>query len=42
MFFSSGTFNLADYGISWAITLLLLLIGIVLFSKVEKTFMDTV
>lgn len=30
------------YGISWVITLIVLFIGIMLFSKVEKTFMDTV
>ena len=30
------------YGISWAITLVVLFIGVMLFSKVEKTFMDTV
>ena len=30
------------YGISWAITFVVLFIGIILFSKVEKTFMDTV
>ncbi len=30
------------YGISWITTIVLLLIGIVLFSRVEKTFMDTV
>ena len=30
------------YGISWAITCGLLFAGIVLFSRVEKTFMDTV
>ena len=30
------------YGISWAVTLFLLFVGIVLFSRVEKTFMDTV
>jgi lipopolysaccharide transport system permease protein len=30
------------YGISWLITLIVLFIGILLFSKVEKTFMDTV
>jgi lipopolysaccharide transport system permease protein len=30
------------YGISWIITAVLLLLGIVLFSHVEKTFMDTV
>ena len=30
------------YGISWLVTLVVLFIGILLFSKVEKTFMDTV
>lgn len=30
------------YGISWIITIVVLFIGILLFSKVEKTFMDTV
>lgn len=30
------------YGASWIITLVVLFIGIMLFSKVEKTFMDTV
>ena len=30
------------YGISWGITAALLLLGLILFSKVEKTFMDTV
>jgi lipopolysaccharide transport system permease protein len=30
------------YGISWIITLVVLVIGVLLFSKVEKTFMDTV
>ena len=30
------------YGISWITTIVVLLLGIVLFSRVEKTFMDTV
>lgn len=30
------------YGVSWATTCVLLFLGIVLFSRVEKTFMDTV
>ena len=30
------------YGVSWIVTLALLFVGIVLFSRVEKTFMDTV
>lgn len=30
------------YGVSWIVTLLVLFLGVVLFSRVEKTFMDTV
>ena len=30
------------YGISWIVTLVVLFLGVVLFSRVEKTFMDTV
>ncbi len=30
------------WGISWIITLIVLVIGVILFSKIEKTFMDTV
>lgn len=30
------------YGISWITTIILLFIGVILFSRVEKTFMDTV
>ena len=30
------------WGISWAITIVVLFIGVILFSKIEKTFMDTV
>lgn len=30
------------YGISWIVTLVVLFIGVVMFSRVEKTFMDTV
>lgn len=30
------------YFVSWCVTLIVMLLGIVLFSKVEKTFMDTV
>lgn len=38
----TGTLNLKYWGLSWIITVIILFIGIVLFSKVEKTFMDTV
>ena len=30
------------YGISWIVTIVVLFLGVVLFSRVEKTFMDTV
>ena len=30
------------YGVSWIVTIVVLFLGIVLFSRVEKTFMDTV
>lgn len=38
----SGTFYAGYWGISWITTLLVLLGGVLLFSRVEKTFMDTV
>lgn len=37
-----GQIDWLYYGIGWGTTLLLLFIGVVLFSRVEKTFMDTV
>ena len=30
------------WGISWIVTIVVLFIGVILFSKIEKTFMDTV
>lgn len=41
-FLGVGEFSGMYYGISWSITLVVLLIGIGLFNKVEKNFMDTV
>lgn len=41
-FLGVGEFNLMYYLISWGVTLVLLFIGVLLFSRVEKTFMDTV
>lgn len=41
-FLGVGTFQLVYYLIGWAVTLAVLLIGVVLFNRVEKTFMDTV
>lgn len=38
----TGSFPWGWWGASWAETLAVLLLGIVLFSRVEKTFMDTV
>lgn len=37
-----GQIDWTAYGISWVVTVVILLAGIVLFSRVEKTFMDTV
>ena len=36
------TFDAFFYGVSWMITLAVLFIGILLFNRIEKTFMDTV
>lgn len=41
-FFGTGQFYILYYLISWAITLLVIFVGMMLFSHVEKTFMDTV
>ena len=38
----SGKFPTNEWGISWIVTIIILFIGVVLFSKIEKTFMDTV
>lgn len=38
----SGTFLWGYWGVSWIITLVVLFLGVVLFSHIEKTFMDTV
>ena len=37
-----GTVDLAFYGLSWGITLVVALLGIMIFNKVERNFMDTV
>lgn len=41
-FFGNSTIRWSDVGISWSITLILLALGVIMFSRVEKTFMDTV
>lgn len=40
--FGFGYFNLGYYLISWAISLLVFFIGLILFSRIERTFMDTI
>ena len=37
-----GTVNWTYYGLSWALTIAVTVLGIMIFNKVEKTFMDTV
>lgn len=41
-FLGVGSLELGYYMISWAVTLVVLFAGVVLFNRVEKTFMDTV
>jgi lipopolysaccharide transport system permease protein len=41
-FLGSGGVNSTFMAASWVITLLVLFVGIILFSRIEKTFMDTV
>jgi len=42
MFLGTSAVQWSQIGISWLITLLLVFAGVVLFSRIEKTFMDTV
>ena len=37
-----GTVDWTFYGLSWVLTIVVTLLGIMIFNKVEKTFMDTV
>lgn len=41
-FLGLGSFDLPHYLISWGVTIAILFLGLVLFNRVEKTFMDTV
>lgn len=41
-FLGVGSFELGYYLISWVVTAAVLFLGVVLFNRVEKTFMDTV
>ncbi len=40
--FGFGYFNLTYYIISWVVTLIVFIVGLVLFSRIERTFMDTI
>ena len=40
--FGSGYFDLMYYLISWGVTFVVFFIGLILFSRIERTFMDTV
>ena len=40
--FGFGYFDMKAYMISWIISLLLFLIGLIMFSRIERTFMDTI
>ena len=40
--FGSGYFDYIPYLVSWGITLIICFIGLLLFSKTEKNFMDTI
>ena len=40
--FGTGYFNTMYYMISWFVTGVIFLIGLVLFSRIERTFMDTI
>ncbi len=37
-----GTVHMGYYGLSWLMTLAVAILGIIIFNKVERTFMDTV
>lgn len=41
-FLGLGEFHIQEYLVSWGITVAVLVFGVILFSRVEKTFMDTV
>ncbi len=42
IFFNNYQFNLSDLGISFFVTFLVLFFGLILFSRTERNFMDTV
>lgn len=40
--FGFGYFNLGYYLLSWVVSIIVFLIGLVMFSRIERTFMDTI
>ena len=40
--FGFGYFNIYQYVFSWIIGIVVLIIGLLLFSRIERTFMDTI
>ena len=38
----AGTVSLFHWGVSWITTIVVVFVGIIMFNRVEKTFMDTV
>lgn len=40
--FGTGYFNAGYYVLSWVITIIVFFIGVILFNRIERTFMDTV
>ena len=42
MFFGTSAIQWNQIGISWLLTVIILFVGVVVFSRIEKTFMDTV
>jgi len=40
--FGFGYFNLGYYAVSWIMTVALFFVGLILFSRIERTFMDTI
>ena len=41
-FFGFGYFNAVYYFLSWVVSIIVFIIGLVLFSRIERTFMDTI
>ena len=40
--FGFGYFHLGYYALSWVVSIIVFLIGLIMFSRIERTFMDTI